>query len=77
MSKPKVVAEANSSISEEIGTDTEITIRLASGDRYSFVDPDGVEYATIEIGLEGDPVMSLYLYGPRGALLGHFSLWNR
>ena len=77
MADPKKVAEADSAMSEDIGTDTEITIQLASGDRCTFVDREGVEYATIEIGLEGDPVMSLYLYGPRGALLGHFSLWNR
>jgi len=50
---------------------------VTAGYRYTFEDSNGVEYATLEVGLEGDPVLSLYLYGPRGNLLGHFSLWNR
>jgi hypothetical protein len=75
--KPTKATESSTPVPEEIGTDTQITIRLGSGDRYTFEDSNGVEYATIEVGLEGDAVMSLYLYGPRGTMLGHFSLWNR
>ena len=77
MDKAIKAAEDGTLVPEEIGTDTQITIRLGSGDRYTFEDSNGVEYATLEVGLEGDPVLSLYLYGPRGNLLGHFSLWNR
>lgn len=64
-------------IDESVSRDEIITVRLHSGDRYTFEDEQGCELVMVEVGTQGDPhAISVYTYGPKGNMLGYIALFR-
>jgi hypothetical protein len=72
-----VQCELDNELAEDLSKDETIVVRLGSGDRFRFEDENGVELATVEVGIEGDPqALAIYTYGRRGKLLGYLAIFK-